>query len=268
MMTGDVWVGGDRTTLVAGAPAEPRAAQMASKLVQISAAVHYVVEEPKAYLLETRDPDGIVLAAAESILRELVARHRLDAVLTGQRGALARTCARRLSERLGRYRTGVKVLSVVLLDVHPDPGKERLNVIEAYRDVARAHAEQKERVYAARAEAHQMLAEAHGDRAQRKAAAGGGAARRTAVASGAAERFTMRRTAYREHPALERWRLFLDTASEKLAGKRKLILDPALQGRQRLFLTNGKNPLALTPYLDRESGGEPQSASPAVEEHE
>jgi regulator of protease activity HflC (stomatin/prohibitin superfamily) len=256
MMTGDIWQGD---------PADG-SDQIASKLVQISAVVHYTVDDPTAYLLDVRSPDAVVLTTAESILRELVAGHRLDAVLADRRGEISDQCAQQLRTRLADYKTGVAVRSVVLLDVHPEPGKERMNVIEAYRDAARAQAEQKETVYGAHADAHRLLAEARGRRATELASAHSAGALRTAVAYGQAERFNAQRRAFRAYPELERWRVFLETVRTKLAGKRKLILDPTLEGRQQLFLAGGTSPLSLTPLLNRASS-EPDPAFAGEEEH-
>ena len=54
-------------------------------LVELQATIRYVIAEPRVYLLNVREPDTILRAATESVLREAVAGQAFQDLLTVQR---------------------------------------------------------------------------------------------------------------------------------------------------------------------------------------
>ena len=134
------------------------------------------------------------------------------------------------SSVLDRYKTGVEVLQVRLLDVHPS-----LEVVSAFRDVAGA-SEEKSRV----------MNEAEGYRNERVALARGNAEAllqsaqahslgRKNRSQGDASRFIQTEQAFRAAPGPNQTRLYLETLEQVLPGKRKIIIDSS-QGRRHLLL--------------------------------
>ena len=58
-------------------------------IVDIRFTVQYRLKDARAFLFENRDPDEAVVQAAESAVREIVGRSKIDSVLYEQRDAIA-----------------------------------------------------------------------------------------------------------------------------------------------------------------------------------
>ena len=58
-------------------------------IIDIRFTVQYRLKDARAFLFENRDPEEAVTLAAESAVREIVGRTRIDAVLYEQRDAIA-----------------------------------------------------------------------------------------------------------------------------------------------------------------------------------
>jgi Cu+-exporting ATPase len=107
-----------------------------SNLVEVQATIRYTVDDARVYLFEVNDPDEVVRAAAESVLREAVAGRRFLALLTADRQQLQKQVLSDLSQRCrrdGGHYLGIKLDGVSLHDLHPPQP-----VVEDYHKVTRA----------------------------------------------------------------------------------------------------------------------------------
>jgi regulator of protease activity HflC (stomatin/prohibitin superfamily) len=119
-------------------------------LVEMQGSVRYTVAHPHAYLFDAQDPEAIVRAAAESVLRERVAATSFGELLTTDRETLQRQVLQRLRERCADYGPegmGVTVEGFSLHDLHPPQ-----EVVRAYHDVTNAMENRDRRVNQAEAE--------------------------------------------------------------------------------------------------------------------
>jgi len=114
-------------------------------LVELTADVQYRITHLKNYLFGTSRPaetvPGIVRAVAENALRDVAARTRLTDLLTTKRADIRRECLQLAQQRLRRYKIGVQIVDVNLLDVHPPRP-----VVPAFRDVANAMEEREQHI--------------------------------------------------------------------------------------------------------------------------
>jgi membrane protease subunit HflK len=199
-------------------------------MVEMSVTVHYRLRRPEEYLYGHSDPEAALRAAAESVIHHATNGQSIDALLTTGRNAVERAAHLDLQRLLDRYRIGVEVLQLRLLDVHPS-----LEVVSAFRDVAGA-SEEKSRV----------MNEAEGYRNERVALARGNseALLQTAQAHsmgrknrshGDASRFVQTEQAFRAAAGPNHTRLYLETLEQVLPGKRKVIVDSS-RGRRHLVL--------------------------------
>jgi Cu+-exporting ATPase len=109
-----------------------------NNLVELQATLSYRVDTARAgsldqYLFDVRDVDNLVRAATESVLRSLVASHRLPDLLTDYREPLEREVVARLTKRFADYRLGIVVDGFALHDLHPPP-----MVVNSYYEVTKA----------------------------------------------------------------------------------------------------------------------------------
>ncbi len=73
-------------------------------LVEVLATVRYRVADPRVYLFAARDPDAVIRAAAESVLRELVAGRAVPRPADRRTAAAFEREGRRARLRLRRPR--------------------------------------------------------------------------------------------------------------------------------------------------------------------
>lgn len=253
-------------------------------LVELAVTIQYRVSDLKAFRFSTRDPERLLGAVAESVVREVVSTQPLlvqasatgleSELLSRGRGPLETEIGERLQLRLNELSLGVEILphGVCLQDVHPP-----LPVVDAFRDVSAAFKERERMKNEADAYRRDKLIQAGGELAWREfspetteltdelwsklrpalsgeafaaiTAAESFAVDRKALAAGDATAFLKQQAAHASQPRLTQWRLLMDTVSVALANKPKLLLDQSTDGRRHLFLgfPNGVAPNLLAP---------------------
>lgn len=139
--------------------------------VELTAEARYVISDLRRFLERHQSPEGTIRAAAESVVRDVVARQPLERVLAEGRGEIERECLGRLRAEVGDYGLGVDVIGLTLLDVHPPTA-----VVPAYRDVANAMEEEQQAINTGEAEYAKLVLSAAGEGAIRflSGTAGGG----------------------------------------------------------------------------------------------
>lgn len=220
-------------------------------IVQIEFNVQYLVSDPKSYLFGARDPDETLQQAAESAVRDVIGTSVMDAVLTGERAALAADARVKLQKSLDGYHTGLQVSVLNIPNARPPQ-----EVREAFDDAVSAR-EDKDRIESeAEAYASKVVPEARGDAARIRAQAQGYKEAAIARAQGDSERFTLLVDQYRKAPEVTRTRLYLETMQEVLATNRKvyagdggnvLYLPLAGDGGAAPSGKDGSSPVSLFP---------------------
>ena len=233
-------------------------------LADVNLVVQYRVLDPRdaLFAIGRRGPDGadkwdaLIRNFTESALRAEVSGRSDDEILAVGRTAIEETILARLRDSLARSAPAFEALTVRLGDTHP-----LLEVVPAFREVAAALEEKEAAINDAEAYQFETEALARGQAQQRIVGAGAEGRRRTLSAEGESARFVSAAAAYREAPAATGLRLYLSTVEQLLAGRRKVILDPAsAAGRRMLWLGRSGFP-AAPPALGAPASG---PAVPAV----
>jgi len=217
-------------------------------MIEVNAVVHYQIARPDDYLYGLLDGELTVRTAAESALQAVIHSSALDDILTMGRHTIEQRAARELQHRLDRYRSGVQVLRVKLLDVHPST-----EVVDAFREVAGALEEKSRMINEAEAYRNEQVALARGAAQAQLAAALGYAVARKSRAAGDAARFVLAEQAFRTAPEIHRTRLYLETMEQVLPGKQKFIVDSSRARRQLMLLEEGAL-VPAAPLLAPQSG--------------
>lgn len=106
-------------------------------IVDVRFSVQYNIDDPVKYLFYNRtDRSGdeeLVTQAAETSVREIVGRNKMDAVLYEGRDAVGRNLAESIQRILSAYNTGIRILSVNVQSVQPPE-----QVQAAFDDVTKA----------------------------------------------------------------------------------------------------------------------------------
>lgn len=188
--------------------------------VQFRVFWYYDGENPEYFILNIDNGAPLVKAAAESVMREVVGKSTLDAVITTGRGAIAETVRQQLQSLLADYNAGVTIENVEIQDArNPGPVRDAfIDVINAGQDAERAVQEANryanDIVPRARGEAQKILQDAQAYRDQV-----------IADATGQADRFVQILSEYRKAPQVTRERMYLETMERVLNRTDKLILD-------------------------------------------
>ena len=207
-----------------------------ANIVDIGFQVVWNVADPAKLLFNIRDPQLTVQAAAESVMREIIAASNLSPILNRDRGIIADTAMADIQETLDEYDSGIRIVRVNLDKA--DPPRE---VIDSFREVQAAEQERDRLQRQADAYANRVLAEARGQAAQILEDSEGYRARVVNEAAGDASRFTSVLTEYSKAPDVTRKRLYIETMERVLGGIDKTILDNSIVGTE-----GGSN---VVPYL-------------------
>lgn len=203
-------------------------------MMEVNAVVHYRLAKPDEFLLRQVDGEATVRTVTEAALTAVITTTSLDDILTtGRRQIEARAKAESQS-LLDRYASGVEVLHVQLLDVHPS-----IEVVDAFRKVSDASEEKSRLVNEAEGYRNEQIALSRGTAKALIVGAHGYATGKRNRALGDAKRFNLQEESYHINPALTDLRLRLEAAEQVLPGRRKVIIDAGAGRRHLLFLEDG-----------------------------
>ena len=189
-------------------------------IVDVSMSVQYVINDPKNFVLEVRDPERSLQHAAQSALRHVVGDGTMALVLTEGRAEIAVKVRERLQLYLRNYTTGINVQKVNIDDASPPT-----QVQEAFDDVIKAREDEERVKNEAESYANGIVPEARG-RAQRiEEEAEAYRQQVIAKATGEAKRFDQLLDEYSKAPKVTRERLYLDALESVLSKTNKVMVD-------------------------------------------
>jgi len=203
-------------------------------MMEVNAVVHYRLARPDQFVLRQLDGEATVRAATQGAVTFIATATPLDEILTTGRKSVEARVKAELQSRLDRYQTGVEVLHVQLLDVHPS-----LEVVDAFRDVSGAYEEKNRMINEAEAYRNEQIALSRGNAKALIAGAEGYSLDKKNRSNGDAARFLLRESGYAANPAITETRLYLETMEQILPGKRKLIVDSGKGRRHVILLEDG-----------------------------
>jgi membrane protease subunit HflK len=208
-----------------GVPAESLMLTGDENIVDVHFSVVWIISDARAYLFNLVDPDGTVRDVAESVMREEIGREDLRPLQTELREQTRGAVQTRVQQILDSYNAGIQIVRVNLSAVDPPP-----QVVDAFRDVQAAQADNERLQNEANAYANQKIPEARGQAAQITEAAEAYRQQVIAQATGEADRFLQVYQTYATAPEVIRERLYLETIGNILAGTNKIIVDDTLGG--------------------------------------
>ena len=197
----------------------PREALMLTEdenIIDMQVAVQYKLKSAKDYVFNNRDTDKSVMSAAETAIREVVGKSKLDDLL--QKG-LPDTSAR-MQTILDSYNTGILITSV-----SRQKGAAPEQVKEAFDDVNRAGQDYQRQINLGQAYANDVIPKARGNASRLSAEAAGYKLKVESEATGNASRFEQILTQYNKAPEVTRQRLYLDAQEQIMSNTSKVIVD-------------------------------------------
>lgn len=197
-------------------------------IVDVQFAVQYTLSSPEEFLFNNRNPDETVRQVAETAMRQVVGRSKMDFVLfegTGDVGARVKTL---MQEILNNYKTGVVISSVTMNGVQPPE-----QVQASFSDAVRAKQDRDRLKNEGEAYANDILPKARGLAARLAEEANGHKQRVIANAQGDASRFSAVVAEYEKAPQVTRERMYIETIQQVMQNTSKVLVDQ--KGGQNLL---------------------------------
>jgi membrane protease subunit HflK len=201
-------------------------------IVEIKFAVQYRLNDARAFLFESKNPADAVVQAAETAVREVVGKMRMDSALSDERDQIAPRVRALMQKILDRYKVGIEVVGINLQQGGVRPPEQ---VQAAFDDVLKAGQERERAKNEAQAYANDVIPRAVGAASRLKEEADAYKARIVAQALGDSQRFKSVLVEYQKAPQVTRDRMYIDTMQQIYSSVTKVLVD-SKQGSNLLYL--------------------------------
>lgn len=201
-------------------------------IVEIKFAVQYRLSDARAFLFESKNPSEAVVQAAETAVREVVGKMRMDSALSEERDQIAPRVRALMQKILDRYQVGIEVVGINLQQGGVRPPEQ---VQAAFDDVLKAGQERERAKNEAQAYANDVVPRAVGSASRLKEEADAYKSRIVAQAEGDAQRFKSVLAEYQKAPQVTRDRMYLDSMQQIYSNVTKVLVD-SKQGSNLLYL--------------------------------
>ena len=189
-------------------------------IVDVDFSVFWVITNAPDFLFNIQNPTGTVKAVAESTMREIIGQNDIQPILTEQRQKNEEQVKALMQQTLDSYGAGIGITQVKMQKVDPPAA-----VIDAFRDVQAARADQERARNEANSYANRVVPEAQGEAVRIRREAEAYRAQTVAEADGEATRFASIYDEYRNARGVTRQRMFLETLERVLGNTNKVIID-------------------------------------------
>lgn len=235
-------------------------------IVDIQFAVQFKLDNAADWLFNNRNSEEAILQVAETSVREIVGKSKMDFVLYEGREKVAFDVAALMQQILNRYKIGVQVINVTMLGVQPPE-----QVQAAFDDAVKAGQDKERQKNEGQAYANDVIPKARGEASRVLQEAEAYKSRIVANAEGNAARFKQVLVEYQKAPAVTRDRLYLETMQQIFSSTSKIVTD-SKSGNNVLYLPLDK----MIPQVEQpaakpaQASGATNNASesiPSVEMH-
>ena len=219
-------------------------------IVDLQFAVQYVVKDAQAYIFNVRRPDESAMQIAETAMREVIGKNRMDAILYETQVDVANKARDLMQAIHDRYNTGIQISTVTIQNAQPPE-----QVQAAFDDAVKAGQDRERQKNEGQAYANDVIPRARGAASRLQQESEGYKQRVIANAEGEASRFRQVLSEYSKAPQVTRERMYIDTMRDILSANNKIMMD--YRGSGNLLM------LPLEKLMQQSGGGSasgPQTA--------
>ncbi len=199
-------------------------------IIDIQFAVQYRLKSAADWVFNNRNQEEMVKQVAETSIREIVGKSKMDFVLYEGREKIAFDAGQLMQKILDSYKSGVQISAVTMQGVQPPE-----QVQAAFDDAVRAGQDRERQKNEGQAYANEVIPKARGTAARLMQEAEAYRSRITATAQGDASRFKQVMTEYQKAPAVTRDRMYLETMQQIFSNTTKIMIDTK-SGNNLLYL--------------------------------
>jgi membrane protease subunit HflK len=189
-------------------------------IVDLQFAVQYIVRDARQWLFNTKRPDETAMQAAETAMREIIGKSKMDQILYESREEIQIKAQQLMQQILDRYKTGIQVSRITIQSAQPPE-----QVQAAFDDAVKAGQDRERQKNEGQAYANDVIPKARGAASRLMQEADGYRQRVIANADGDASRFKQVLAEYTKAPAVTRERIYIETMQQVLASTSKVMLD-------------------------------------------
>ena len=199
-------------------------------IIDIQFAVQYFLSDPGEYLFNNRMPDENVRQAAETAIREVVGKNKMDFVLYEGREQVAAAATKLIQDILNRYKSGILISKLTMQNAQPPE-----QVQAAFDDAVKAGQDRERQKNEGQSYANDVIPRASGAAARLIQESQGYKQSVIANAEGDVSRFKQVLIEYEKAPAVTRERMYLDMMQQVMGNVSKVMVDQK-GGNSMLYL--------------------------------
>jgi membrane protease subunit HflK len=189
-------------------------------IVSIDLIVQYKIGDIVKYLYNVLNVEKTIKDAAESAIREVAGKEKIDDILTTEKNRIQIETQDILQEILNFYNSGIDIVAVQLQDVEPPKA-----VVAAFKDVASAKEDKNRFINEAEAYRNEIIPKARAEAAAMILDAEAYEVEKIERAKGETVRFLNIYESYKKAPEITKKRLYLEKMAEVLRDNQIFIFD-------------------------------------------
>ena len=189
-------------------------------IIDIQFAVQYRLKDASEWVFNNRDQEDTVKEVAETAIREIVGKSKMDFVLYEGREKVAFDTSTLMQQILDRYKIGVLVTNVTMQAVQPPE-----QVQAAFDDAVKAGQDRERQKNEGQAYANDIVPRARGAASRLLQESEGYRSRVVANAEGEASRFTKILAEYQKAPGVTRDRMYIEAMQQIFTSTTKIMVD-------------------------------------------
>ena len=189
-------------------------------IIDIQFAVQYRLKDASQWVFNNRDQEETVKQVAETAIREIVGKSKMDFVLYEGREKVAFDTSALMQQILDRYLIGVMVINVTMQGVQPPE-----QVQAAFDDAVKAGQDRERQKNEGQAYANDVVPRARGAASRLMQESEGYRSRVVANAQGEAARFSKILVEYQKAPGVTRDRMYIDAMQQIFTSTTKVMID-------------------------------------------
>ncbi|MEN3291864.1 MAG: modulator of FtsH protease HflK, partial [Burkholderiales bacterium] len=220
-------------------------------IIDIQFAVQYKLKSAAEWVFNNRDQEETVRQVAETAIREIVGRNKMDFVLYEGREKVALDVNQLMQQIVDRYKSGVQITNVTMQNVQPPE-----QVQAAFDDAVKAGQDRERQKNEGQAYANDVIPRARGAASRLLQESEAYRSRVVANAQGDASRFKQVLVEYQKAPAVTRDRMYLEAMQQIFSNTTKVMVD-SKSGNNLLYLP-------LDKLISQAAANDASAAKPAT----
>lgn len=189
-------------------------------IIDIQFAVQYTLKNASEWVFNNREQEEMIKQVAETAIREVVGRSKMDFVLYEGREKVAFDTSQLMQQMADRYKSGVQITNVTMQGVQPPE-----QVQASFDDAVKAGQDRERQKNEGQAYANDVIPRARGAASRLMQESEAYRSSVIANAQGEAARFRQISTEYQKAPAVTRDRMYIEAMQQIFSSTTKVMID-------------------------------------------